>query len=76
MLGAFVTWTGADGTLQRREVKSAFSYCSASAARAHFGLGEEAAGNLSVRWPGGTTERFAVEGVDRVIVVKRGEGDN
>jgi hypothetical protein len=76
VLGAFVTWTGADGTVQRREVKSAFSYCSASAARAHFGLGDGRAGKLEVRWPGGTLETFAVEGVDRLLVVKRGDGES
>jgi hypothetical protein len=76
VLGAFVTWTATDGTVQRREVKSAFSYCSTSAARAHFGLGEEQAGSLSVRWPGGATESFTVESVDRVLLVMRGEGDS
>ena len=74
VLGAFVTWTDRAGRVQRREVKSGFSYCSASAARAHFGLGEEQAGSLHVRWPDGATESFAVEAVDRVMLVMRGEG--
>ncbi len=71
VLGAILTWTSGSGAIQRREIKSAFSYCSASALRAHFGLGAETTGKLSVEWPGGSSEEVELDGVDRLIIVTR-----
>ena len=60
---------------QEREITRSFGYLSASDSVAHFGLGFTAKlQGLLVRWPGGETERFAIEGLNRRIVVRRGEG--
>ena len=58
-----------------REITRSFGYLSASDPVAHFGLGPEPdVQGLLVRWPGGATERFAIEGLNRQIVLRRGEG--
>ncbi len=58
-----------------REITRSFGYLSASEASAHFGLGPSPdVEGLLVRWPDGSLERFEVEGLDRGIVVRRGEG--
>ncbi len=58
-----------------REITRSFGYLSASDAVAHFGLGVDPdVQGLVVRWPGGATERFDVDGVDRRLLVRRGEG--
>jgi hypothetical protein len=42
---------------------------------AHFGLGAAAAvENIEVDWPGGRRERFPAPGVDRLVVLREGEG--
>ncbi len=71
LLGTWVSWTSGDGTVQRREVKSGFSYCSSSAPRAHFGLGNETQGKLSLTWPGGSVQDLDVDSVDRILVVEQ-----
>ena len=54
---------------------AAYSYLSSSDPRVHFGLGTiEAVDAVVVSWPDGTRERFTVEGIDRVVVLRRGEG--
>ena len=51
------------------------SYQSASDPRAHFGLGAvDAVEHIEVVWPDGRTERFAVAGVDRELVLRQGTG--
>jgi hypothetical protein len=61
------TWT--------RTVRSADSFLSASDPRAHFGLGEaDKVDRIDVTWPDGTRERFAGGAVDRIAVVRQGDG--
>lgn len=74
-LGATVVWSP-DGPGRRfRTVASGLSYCSASDARVHLGLGEAAAaGTVEVRWPGGTRERFGPLEVDRDHELVQGRG--
>ncbi len=51
------------------------SYQSASDARVHFGLGAiDTVDHIEVVWPDGRMERFAVAGVDRVLVLRQGTG--
>jgi hypothetical protein len=57
------------------EVCPGQSYLSSGDARVHFGLGKiERVDELRVDWPGGLTERFAVEGLDRYVPLVRGKG--
>lgn len=63
------------GRSMRREVKSGYSYCSASDSRVHFGLGDAGADlEIEVRWLDGTTETFGPFEVDTSVTLARGEG--
>jgi hypothetical protein len=65
----------AGGRSQLREARSAFSYCSASDRRVHFGLGRASvAETVTVHWPSGRTDRFRAVPADRSYVVTEGEG--
>jgi len=73
-LGAVVTIPVGARKLTR-VVHSAESYCSASDPRVHVGLGDATrVGPVTVRWVGGESETFAVDGVDRVVELRRGAG--
>jgi hypothetical protein len=73
-IGAVVTLARV-GQTQRREVRTGVGYASASDPRVHFGLGAETrVSELEVRWVDGAVEVFALEGVDRVVEVRRGTG--
>jgi enediyne biosynthesis protein E4 len=61
-------------TLWRR-VRTDGSYLSASDPRIHVGLGASPrVDGVIVEWPGGSRERFAVEAVDRLLILRRGSG--
>ena len=65
----------AGGARQSRTVHGAMSYLSSSDPRAHFGLGTvDKVESVTVRWPDGLLERFAVPELDRDVVLRRGEG--
>jgi hypothetical protein len=73
-IGARIDVT-AGGRTQRDEVRSAYSYCSASDLRAHFGLGAAAkAERVEIRWPSGQVDRFTDVAGDRHYTVIEGEG--
>ncbi len=73
-LGARVTVSSGDAR-QVRTVQGAMSYLSSSDPRAHFGLGAaDSAVSVAVRWPDGLEETFDGVEVDRVVVLRRGEG--
>jgi hypothetical protein len=56
-------------------IRSGGSYLSSSDLRAHFGLGARTKiDRLEVRWPAGGTQVIHDPPVDRVLVVKEGEG--
>jgi enediyne biosynthesis protein E4 len=65
----------AGGRVQRDEVRSAYSYCSANDLRAHFGLGPAAkASKIEIRWPSGQKDVFTDVAANHVYVVTEGEG--
>ena len=60
-----------DGATQTREVRSNFSYLSASDPRPHFGFGSNAhAVDIQVYWPSGTVDTLQNIAVDRFILLK------
>jgi hypothetical protein len=72
--GARITLT-AGGRRQLREIRATSSYQSSSDPTAHFGLGAaDKVNDLTVLWPSGLEESFAVEGVDRVVTLVEGKG--
>ena len=74
-LGAVVTLV-AGGLRLRRDILSGGSYCSQSDFRAHFGIGDAGKiDRIQVRWPDGQREGFAAPGIDRIVTLKRGEGE-
>jgi hypothetical protein len=75
-LGAKVV-VSAGGWRQAALCLRSYSYLSSNDPRLHFGLGKnERIDSVEVTWPSGEPrrERFKLEGVDRVLVVRRGEG--
>ena len=73
-IGARVVLSAA-GRRQSREVTRGGSYLSSQDVRLHFGLGAaQRIDELLVRWPSGLQETFRVEGVNREVVVREGNG--
>ena len=72
-IGATVT-VQAGGRKQVQPVLSQTSFLSASDLRLHFGLGDAAAAEVTVRWPNGAREKFVVPGVDRMLSLTEGTG--
>jgi hypothetical protein len=73
-IGAVVAVT-AGGKTQRQRIHSGASYASQSELVARFGLAEAARVDaLSILWPSGREERYAVEGVDRLVELHEGQG--
>jgi hypothetical protein len=73
-IGAVVT-VQAGGLQWRRDVISGGSYCSQSDLTVHVGLGAIThLDAVTVRWPDGQREQFAVPGVDRVVSIVEGRG--
>ena len=59
----------------RRPVISSSSFACTSEATTHFGLGRsDTIDSLTIRWSDGTSESFDAGGVDRLLVLRRGEG--
>ena len=74
-LGAGVTLV-TDGGQLVGEARPGGSYLAGGHARAHFGLGgRRSIEGVEVRWPDGEVERFPGGPVDRVLVLRRGEGE-
>ncbi|MAE76285.1 MAG: hypothetical protein CMJ85_05395 [Planctomycetes bacterium] len=70
-----VVFVHAGGRVHRRTVSPQNSYLTSSASTTHFGLGAATRiERAEVRWPGGKLETFAVEAVDQVVTLTRGEG--
>ena len=64
----------AGGRRQAQPVLSQTSFLSASDLRLHFGLGGATSAQVTIRWPNGARERYAVPQVDRVLSLIEGEG--
>ena len=69
--------TQQDGKTHRQmdEVRSGGSYISQSDLRVHFGLGSATTADLEVHWPSGLMDRLENTRVNRIIVVREGEGE-
>lgn len=58
-----------------RWINPGYSFLCSNDPRAHFGLGDsDTITNIEVVWPDGLQETFAETAVDRVVVLRRGEG--
>lgn len=65
----------AGGLAQIDEVRSGGSYLSSSDLRVHFGLGSATnIDRLEVRWPSGKVDVVTSPPVDRILVIKEGQG--
>lgn len=62
------------GRRQAQAVLSQASFYSANPPRLHFGLGGAPIQGLTVLWPSGRRERFAVPGINRIVVLVEGQG--
>ena len=65
---------GYGGKQQAQEVCAQSSYFSVNDRRLHFGLGEFDTVDITVRWISGHSEKFANQTVDRLLVIREGEG--
>jgi hypothetical protein len=73
-IGARVTVRGVNRSWVD-EVRSGSSYNSSSDLRLHFGLGTATVvQGIDVRWPNGVREQFAVAGIDRIVELVEGKG--
>jgi hypothetical protein len=59
---------------QAQEVMASSSFYSASDRRLHFGLGEATTAELTIRWPGGATEKIPALAADQLVVIREGSG--
>jgi hypothetical protein len=72
--GAVVT-VEAGGRKQAQAVLSQSSFLSYNGRRLHFGLGTAGrVDGVTVAWPSGRTERFVVEGVNKLVQLEEGKG--
>jgi hypothetical protein len=61
----------------RRQINPGYSYLCSNDPRAHFGLGQvEHVDSIDVVWPDEMVETFPGQGVDRVIMLRKGETTN
>ena len=62
------------GRTQAQEVLSQSSFYSCNDFRLHFGLGEVTMAELTIRWPGGQTEKVSDVKCDQLITIQEGHG--
>jgi len=62
------------GKRQAKAVMAQSSYLSANDRRLHFGLGEETAASLEIRWPNGGEEKIDNVAADQLVVIEEGKG--
>ena len=62
------------GRSQAQEVAAQSSFYSANDRRLHFGLGNAATADLTVRWPNGATEKIGAVQADQLVVIREGAG--
>ena len=73
-LGAVVTGV-VNGRTMRRDVQTAYSYCSANDPRVHFGLGDaHIIQNITVRWVDESTSSFGDFDAGHIATLRRSEG--
>jgi enediyne biosynthesis protein E4 len=62
--------------VQTAEERTGCCFLSQSDMRLHFGLGSASkVDSLEVRWPSGSTEKFVVQGVDKIVELQEGSGE-
>lgn len=66
-IGTRITLSTPDGLTQTREISSGPTYGGGDYKAAFFGLGENTAGSLSVRWPGGIEEDLGTVSADQIL---------
>lgn len=72
--GAVVTLE-AGGRKQAQAFLSQSSFLSHNGRRLHFGLGKAAkVDGVTVAWPSGRTERFAIDGINKLVRLEEGKG--
>ena len=59
---------------QAQEVLSQSSFFSCSDSRLHFGLGDAATADVTVRWLNGATEKYPAVKCDQLITIREGHG--
>ena len=69
-VGAWITVASASGS-QVREVRAGNNYVSQSPTEVHFGLGEDATAEVTVRWPDGATSTVANVAADQLLTVQQ-----
>ena len=75
-VGAEITLVG-EGWRRVGRVSPGAGYLSSHDPRVHFGLGKVAAiERIEIRWPDGSTEAFAVPGLDRHLTLVRGASES
>ncbi len=62
------------GRRQVQAVLAQSSYLSANDRRLHFGLGQETAADLEIRWPSGKEEKVPAVAADQLVVIREGTG--
>ncbi|MGA8409246.1 MAG: CRTAC1 family protein [Candidatus Acidiferrales bacterium] len=60
--------------IQAQALLSQSSYISSNDPRLHFGLGDDTAADIEVRWPNGLEESFKNVAADRLVVIQEGAG--
>ena len=63
-----------EGRSRVMEVRTGSSYASTSTPRLHVGLGELAAADVAIRWPGGTIEEIDGLSAGRLYILREGRG--
>ena len=59
---------------QAQEVNAQSSFYSTNDRRLHFGLGNESAADLTIRWTNGTTETISNVAANQLVVIREGAG--
>ena len=62
------------GRTQVQAVQAQSSFYSVNDPRLHFGLGAEESAEVEIRWPSGKRENVGEVDVDRLVVIREGEG--
>ena len=70
-VGATVSVVTADGRLHRRDVVLGGSFLTGMPSDLHFGLGPFEVESMFVRWPDGTNQEIAVDGLNRLVTVEQ-----
>ena len=72
-IGARVLVRYGDRT-QVQEVLSQSSFYSCNDSRLHFGMGAATTADVTIRWPAGSTEKYAAIKCDQLITIREGHG--